>query len=164
MEKDLIYETKVKHVGIFLFKDIYNFVHDFMHDKGYFVKEDSYTEKVKAEGKEIEAKWTCFKKVTDYFAFEIKINLKVSNMIDVEVTKETKKFMANKGELEVKFSGTLVRDYENKFETTPTLKFLRGVYEKYIIRSRVIQMEDKITDDVLDVVNQLKAYLVLEGR
>lgn len=161
-EKELIYETKIKHEGVFNFKDLYNFIYDWFADKGYFIKEEGYIEKIKAEGKDIEVKWKCVKNVTDYFRFEIKIGFRILRLVDVEVAKGTKKVKTNKGEAEIKFSSSLERDYENKFETTPFHKFLRAVYDKYIIKSRIDQMEDALIGDVIEAANQTKAYLALE--
>ncbi|MEM1535244.1 MAG: hypothetical protein QXE64_00190 [Candidatus Pacearchaeota archaeon] len=163
-EKELIYETKVKHDGIFDFKALYAFLYDWFADREYFIKEESYTEKIKAEGKEIEIKWKCLKKITDYFRFEIEIKWRISRLVDIEITKEGKKIKANKGEVEIKFSGTLERDYENKFETSAFTKFLRSVYDRYIIRTRIEQMEGELTKEVIDASNQVKSYLVLEAK
>jgi hypothetical protein len=163
-EKELICETKVKYSGIFNFKDLYNFVYDFLTDKGFFVEEKSYSEKVKPEGKEIEIKWVCLKKITDYFRYEIVINFRITGLLDVEITKEGKKFVSNKGDVEIKFSGSLERDYENKFETSAFLKFMRGVYDKYVIKSRIEKMEDKLAEIIVESSNQVKAYLALEAK
>jgi hypothetical protein len=163
-EKELICETKVKYSGIFSFKDLYNFAYDFLTDKGFFIEEKNYSEKVKPEGKEIEIKWVCLKKITDYFRYEIVINFKITGLLDIEITKEGKKFVSNKGDVEIKFSGSLERDYENKFETSAFLKFMRGVYDKYVIKSRIEKMEDKLTEIVVESANQVKAYLALEAK
>ena len=163
-EKELICETKVKYGGLFNFKDLYNFIFDYLSDKGFFVDEKKYDEKVRAEGREIEVKWECKKKITDYFRYEVVITLKVTGLVDVKVMKNGKKIISNKGDVEVKLSGSLERDYENKFETSAFLKFLRAIYDKYIIRKRIEQMEDKLTEIVVDVANQVKAYLALEAK
>ncbi|MEM1577698.1 MAG: hypothetical protein QXM27_01655 [Candidatus Pacearchaeota archaeon] len=162
-EIDKIYETKVKYGGIFDFKNIYTLIFEWLSDMGYFVVEKEYSEKIKAEGKEIEIKWICTKKVTDYFRFIINVNWRIDNLQEIEITKE-KKIRTNKGNIEIKFSAILERDWQNKYEVSPFHKFLRAVYEKYIIPNRIEQMEGKVTEEVLDIVNNIKAYLILEGK
>ncbi|MEM2768409.1 MAG: hypothetical protein QXL50_00590 [Candidatus Pacearchaeota archaeon] len=162
-EIDKIYETKVKYSGIFDFKNIYTLIFEWLSDMGYFVVEKEYSEKIKAEGKEIEIKWICTKKVTDYFRFIINVNWRIDNLQEIEITKE-KKIRTNKGNIEIKFSAILERDWQNKYEVSPFHKFLRAVYEKYIIPNRIGQMEEKVTEEVLDIVNNIKAYLILEGK
>lgn len=162
-EIDKIYETKVKYGGIFDFKNVYTLIFEWLSDMGYFVVEKEYSEKIKAEGKEIEIKWICTKKVTDYFRFIINVNWRIDNLQEIEITKE-KKIRTNKGNIEIKFSAILERDWQNKYEVSPFHKFLRAVYEKYIIPNRIEQMEEKVTEEVLDIVNNIKAYLILEGK
>jgi len=162
MESDTIYSTKIKYSGLFDFKELYNLLYDFLTDAGFFVIEESYSEKITAEGKEIEIKWGCIKKVTDYFRFRIKIDWRLFRLLDVEIVKEGKKIKMNKGNLEIKFTSILDRDYENKFEISPFHKFLRAVYEKYIIKNRIEQMEGNLVEETLNFVNNTKAYLELE--
>ncbi len=162
MESDIIYETKIKYTGVFNLNDLYNLLYDFLSDGGYFVMEEGYSEKIKAEGKEIEIKWTCLKKVTDYFRFRLKITWRLFRVVDVEIMKNGKKIKMNKGDLEIKFTSVLDRDYEHKFEISPFHKFLRAIYEKYIIKNRIEQMEEKLVEETLNFVNNTKAYLELE--
>lgn len=163
-EQDNIYETRVKYAGIFDFKDVYSLVYEWLKDFGYFVIEEEYSEKIRAEGKEIEIRWQCTRKVTDYFRFIIKIRWSISGLVEVEIPKDGKKIKANKGSLDIKFSAILERDWQHKYEVSPFHKFLRAIYEKYIIPNRIEQMEGKITEEVLDIVNNLKAYLALEAK
>lgn len=141
-------------------------VFEWFDDHGYGVKEKKYVEKVKASGKEIEIKWECKRKVTDYFRFKIKIGYRILGLVEVEVQPQGggEKIKTNKGDVEIKVQAYLDKDYEGKWEATPFYKFLRSVYEKYIIKSRVEEMEDKLTDEALDLVNNIKSFLLLEAR
>ena len=69
----------------------------------------------------------------------------------------------NKGSFEVKFSGTLIKDYEGSWEKAPMMKFLRGVYDRYVIEARVKEREGKIIGDVEEILEQVKAFLTIEG-
>ena len=77
---------------------------------------------------------------------------------------QTAKVKTNKGSVEVKLSGTLVRDYQGKFEKTYLSKFLRSIYEKWVIPSRVEEYEDKLVGDCDEFLTQVKSYLDLEGK
>ena len=74
------------------------------------------------------------------------------------------KVKTNNGSAKVGIKGILVRDYEQKFEGTAFKKFMRGVYEKYIIPSRIKQFEDYIAGKCDEFLGQAKAYLDLEGK
>jgi len=165
-EKETVFSSKMKYVGIFSFKDFYKFCYDWLIDetKLTFVKEEKYSEKITAKGKDIDVEWKGEKKVTDYFKFQIEVKFRVIGLTDVEATQQRIKIKTNQGMVEIKVKGILIRDYEGKFETTAFKKFLRSIYEKWVIPSRVVQFEEKLISDSDEFLSQAKAYLDLEGK
>ena len=98
-----------------------------------------------AEEKEIEKiEWEGDKKITDYFKYIIKVDFNIIGLKNVEVQREGGKIQTNKGSVEINMKGILVSDYEGKYDTSPTLRFFRGVYEKWIIPSTIEQIEEKL--------------------
>jgi hypothetical protein len=164
-EKDTIFSSKIKYSGIFKFSEFYKFSYDWLTEEfGLAVVEEQYIEKIKGTSKDIEFKWTGTKEVTDYFKFEVKVKFKILGMEDVEVVQDKVKTKMNKGGIEVKISSTLLRDYKGKFEASFFQKFVRGIYEKWVIPSRISQYEDKLVGKSDEFLSQLKAYLDLEGK
>jgi len=160
-EKNKIYETKVKHSGIFDFREVYSFLYTVLTDMEYSVEEKTYSEKTKGDQKEIELYWVAKRKVSDYFRFQIKVDWRILRMTNAEVVKDGVKTSVNKGDFECKIYCFLEKDYENRWENSPLMKFLRGIYDKYIIKSTVEGYEAQIEKETLDIVNQLKAFLAL---
>lgn len=164
-EKEKLFSSKIKHGGVFSFRDFYLFCYQWLGDEvGLNIAEKKYTEKIKGDAKEIEVLWECFRKLTDYFKFEMKVKIKVDPLKNVTVNRDGVKINTNEGIVEMEVSGILVRDYQGKFETTPFNKFLRGIYEKWVITARVEEFEDKIIGDCDTFLSQAKAYLALEGK
>ena len=164
-ETDKIYEMKFKFEGFFDFKALYNFVSKWLSTYGYgVIEEKSYTEKIKPEGKELEVIWNARKSVSDYFRFLLKITFRAFGMSSVEVQKGDVKIKLNKGSVEISISGLLEKDYESRWETSPFNKFMRGVYDRYIIKSRIESYEGKIMEEVDELCAQLKSYLEMEGK
>ncbi len=164
-EKDTIFSSKIKYGGIFSFSDFYKFCYDWLSEEtGLGISEDKYAEKLEGDSKNIDVEWSGSRKITDYFKFEAKIKFKTIALTNVELTQDGAKIKTNKGGIEVSIKGVLVRDYEGKFETTAFKKFLRSVYEKWIITSRIEEMEDKIISGCDEFLSQAKAYLDLEGK
>jgi len=163
-EKEKIFSSKVKYGEIFNFAEYYKFCHDWLEDEGFWVVEDKYVEKLKGDAKEIDVEWTCKKKITDYFRFEVKVKFKIINMKKIEINYGGNKINTNKGTVETAVTGNLERDYEGKMETSGFLKFLRGGYEKWIIPARVEEFEDKLNDLCNDFLEQAKSYLDIEGK
>jgi len=164
-EKDTIFSSKISYGGIFSFKDFYQFCYQWLKEEmGLEVSEDKYAEKLIGNAKNIDVDWTGSKEVTDYFKVEVKVSLSVKNLENVEMIREGAKIKTNKGSIKVGIKGILVRDYQGKFDVSPTKQFFRGIYEKWVIGSRIEEMEGKVASGSDEFLNQAKAYLDLEGK
>lgn len=163
-EKDKVFAGKLKQKGIFDFKDLYSFTYDWLAGEDYKVTEKVYSEEITGDSKKIEIEWLCKRKISDYFQFVIKVNWMVLGLKNVEVQREGKKLKMNSGQVEIKMGGVLVKDYEHKWEDQAFWKFLRGIYDRYIIKSRVDDYEDRLKDEVEEFIAQTKAFLVIEGK
>jgi len=164
VEKDRIIEQKVAYDGIFDFKETYSFLYTLLIDGEYIVEEKSYSEKSKPDSKEIEVSWDAKRKVTDYVRYHLKISWRILGLKEIEVMRDGKKIKANSGKLEIKIAGFLETDYENKWEATAFFRFLRGVYDKFIINTTLEKYEDGLFEEVEESVNQMKTFLVLEAK
>jgi hypothetical protein len=162
--KSTVYEEVIKHKGYFNYSELYNFCYRWLKDEQYLVREEKYSEKITSGGKEIEIKWSAFKKVTDYFRNNITIKWHIITMTDAEIEVNGKKEKTNKGDLKLTFTAELERDYEQKWEENPTYKFLRGVYDKYVLKTMIDQYEDRLWDKTESFVENTKAFLMLEGK
>ena len=164
-EKDKIFSSKVKYSGVFSFTDFYRFCYEWIvEEMGMAVVEDKYIEKLNGDSKNIDVEWTGSKKATDYFKFEVKVAFRIIGLKKVEVQRGSAKVKTNEGSVEVKISAILVRDYEGRFEKGAFRKFMRAIYEKWVIPSRVGDYEDKLVGDTDEFLAQVKAYLDLEGK
>lgn len=164
VEKDNVFSSKIKQLGIFHFKEFYRFCFMWLVDKGYWVVEKLYSEKIYPTGKEVEIEWQATKKISDYFRNNLNIKWRILGMTEVEVEKDGKKLKMNKGEPEIRMQATLEKDYENRWEDKPFFKFLRGMYDRYIIRGRIEYYEDKIYEEADEFLAQAKAFLAAEGQ
>jgi hypothetical protein len=139
-------------------------MYDWFINEDYDLMEKKYAEKVSGDAKEIEIIWEGYKKVSDYFRFVIKARWIILGMKDVEVQREGKKIKMNSGTLEVNFQAILEKDYESRWEGKPMFKFMRGVYDRYIVRSRIEAYEDKVVGELLKLIDETKAFLALEAK
>lgn len=163
-EKNNVLESSIKHKGFFNFTELYNFCYNWFKDNKYHLSEDEYTEKLQANGKEIVIKWTAKKKVSDYFREVITAKWHILGLVDAEVEVNGKKEKTNKGEVKIKVSADLEKDYEENWTKTPFYKFLRGTYEKYIMRKTIDLYEDRLEEKAVEFCEDVKAFLNLAGR
>ena len=163
-QKDTVLTEKTKHTGIFNFTELYNYIYDWFSGEGYIIVERKYSEKIIGESKALEVDWICEKRVNDYFKFQIKSLWLINGLKKVEVKKGDEKITMNSGTIEIKWYARLIKDYENRWESHPFWKFLRGIYNRYIMRKRIDYYEDAVEDELSEIVTQTKAFLALEGK
>jgi len=161
VDKSVQFKQKLKQKGMFNFSELYNFCFDWLKDNGYGIKELEYIEKNSATGKEINIKWEAGKKVTDYFKNVISVKWKILGMTDVEAEQNGQKIKTNKGEVGLEIEGVLYKDHEDGWEKQPFWKFMRGVYDKYVIRTTTEHYEDGVKDDAIELTSQIKSFLQL---
>jgi len=162
-EKDKITETKVKYNGLFDFKEVYAFVYRWLTEEDYWIEEKKYIEEISGEAKKVEITWEAHKKVSDYFRYDLKLSWRIIGMTTVEAERNGKKVKINKGGFELKIAAILMKDYQSTWESNPLMKFLRGIYDRFVIEGRIKQYEIKLDGDLNEVSEQLKAFLALEG-
>ena len=164
-EKETIFSSIVKYKGIFSFRDFYKFCYDWVTEEmGIDISENKYEEKISGDSKNIVVEWEGQKKLTDYFRFDIEISFEIESLKNVEVAAGGTKITTNDGSAKIKVKGILVRDYQGKFEMNAFNKFLRSIYEKWVIAARIKEYEDKIAGQCDEFLSQAKAYLDLEGK
>ncbi len=164
-EKDTIFSSSLKYVGIFNFPDFYKFCYDWLVEEfELFLIETKYVEKLKGDSKEIDIEWEGVKEVTDYFKWQVKVVFKILGLKKIEIERNGVKEKTNEGNVKMSIKGILLRDYKGKFEKNAFQKFLRAIYEKWIIPSRIEEYEEKLAGKCDEFLAQAKAYLDLEGK
>lgn len=162
-QKKQVYKQTFKTTGYWKYSEVYDMLYEWFLEHHYKVNEDSYNEKINSNGKEVTATWKASRKITDYFKYLIQADWHILGMKDVEVEVDGKKKKTNQGEVEIVFKAFLIKDYEKRWEDKPFWKFMRSIYEKYVIREAVEENEDEVEDDVREVIGELKAFLQLEA-
>jgi hypothetical protein len=165
-EKDKIFGSSIKLVGFTNWRSFYKFCHDWLMDETGldWLQEEKYEETLNGNQKDIDVKWAGPKKLTDYFRIWMEIKFEIRNLEEVEINKDGEKIRTNKGRFKISVSGYLERDYQGKFERSAFEKFIRGIYERWVIPSRIDQFEGKIFSECDEFLNQAKAFMTMEGQ
>ncbi len=163
-DKDLVIRERLDHNGVFDFAAFYSFAHNWFREEGYIVTEDRYNESVTGNTRNITIEWKATKKITDYFKIEHALKMEIKNLTDVEVEIDGKKKKMNKGNISLDHKGSLIKDAESKWESSALNKFMRDVYNKYVIPGRIDAMESKVSSDTKAFKEEAKAFLELTGR
>ena len=158
ISKSLLKEA-IKKKGFWNYTELYNFTFGWFKDNGYSIKEKEYTEKLTDVGKEIVIKWSAERKWTEYFKSVITVDWHILTMQKAEIEREGQIEKTNKGEVKLTCEGSLEKDYEDKWADKPHNKLLRGIYDKYIMRTTNEQYEDKVKEDFKEFISQTKGFL-----
>ena len=148
----VIPELKIGKEGVFDLKEVYNLVNTFLLQRGHDVteKEHAYDEKGS-----LKIKWEAERKVDDYTKFCIEVTITGSGVKDVEL----KKKKALSGKFSIKLESYLKKDYEDTWEQRPIQKFLRGLYDKFIIGSKFDKYAKELKEETYALYNEVKSYL-----
>ena len=162
-EKLNVVDQKIKKKGYFNFSDLYEFCFSWFKDNGFKVAEEEYSEK-DSGAKEIKISWVASKKVTDYFKWKITFKWHILGMTEATVERGGKKEETNKGEVKLTAKADVITDYENRWEDSPFQKFIRGIYDRYIIKTRSDQQEDALKAKTEKFIADVKAFLELSNQ
>jgi len=167
-QKITAYKGKVKHRGLVDFGSLYNFLYDYYLDEDFDPQENMYYEKNKGDVKEVEIDWEATKNISDYFAMKLTAFWIILGMKDVEVERDGKKVKMQSAVVEISVSGVLIKDPQGIWEKNRFWKFLRKMYDSYIIKKRIEQYEELVIEETVDFLNYTRSILaiepVLEGR
>ncbi len=165
MPSDTVFSSKIKYGGVFNFSEFYLFCYDWLSQEvGLKIAENKYQEKLSGDSKDVEVEWKCNKKFDDYFKFEAGVKIKAKGLKKKEIIVEGKKITTNEGSVEVEIKGDLVRDYDNKFNTTPGKQLFRTLYDDWVIKPKKDEMSGKVVGACDGFLTQAKAFLDLEGK
>jgi len=158
----IVPNIKIKERSVFSLDELYKMLVRWFELHRYDFQEQEYRdENLGEKGKHLEIKWYAEKKIDDYFKFVIKMEFLVLGLIDVEVEKDGVKAKTNKGEIEIRTKAYMVKDYDKKWENSPIMRFLREIYDKKMIKSRIEGYEGELYEETRKLLDEVKVFLNL---
>ncbi|MEK6836025.1 MAG: hypothetical protein AABX55_03325 [Nanoarchaeota archaeon] len=147
-------KTALSYTGILNVKELYSLIKSWLNEKGFYIIEKEHHGSL-GETRNLKTKWQAEMKMEEYTKYVIKLTIKASNL------HETNKASKFSGDFQVEVESYLEKDYEDRFESKPVLKFFRSVYDKFIDKSRFNKYEDELKDLTNMLRNELKAFFNL---
>ncbi|MBI2663693.1 hypothetical protein HYX15_04150 [Candidatus Woesearchaeota archaeon] len=151
---------RIEQKAIFNFADLYKLLKSWFDLHNYDFYEKEYIDSMKEGGEKSDSiKWEAERKVDDYTKFHIEVRLKLNDVEDVQL----KDCIACRGVCSIKFESFLEKDYEDRWEKNFFLKFVRAVYDHYILSTKIEKYSAELRAETYDVFNQAKAFLNLRS-
>ena len=151
----VVRDLEFLYEGVFDFKELLEIIKEFCDKRGYDIDEKLYNNKVKGDFKNTSIKWTADRKIDDYNKCVVKLTINLNDYKEGHV--DGRKVVD--GNLKIIFNGEVERDYDEKWKKSPTKKFLRALYEKYIVESKQDKVNSSLKNLIDDLKNEIRLYL-----
>ncbi|MFA6089644.1 MAG: hypothetical protein WC755_07305 [Candidatus Woesearchaeota archaeon] len=148
--------------GIFSIKDINKAVFDFYTQNGYVYFEKFMTETVTEKGKDFSMKGDFKKKLNYYSEAVISYKLKGKNITDVEVLRDNRKFVYNKGIIRIEIESILKTDLEGRFEVSLFAYLYRAFAERFFFKRDIDVLMEIVTRDYKKGLSIIRGVLNLQ--
>jgi hypothetical protein len=150
----------IHYKGILDFNRLHSDLRKWFSAHKYYFVEKNMTEKGTGYGKEeVEFEWDAKRKVDDYVRFIIEVHFKIHRLVDVLIEENGKKVKRQRGDFFIRFKGSFEKNYNKTFSSHPLSNFTRELYEKYLIKGRLLNYEGKIWAETNDLIDHTKNIL-----
>jgi hypothetical protein len=165
-ENENVPKYEVRYSGLFDFDGLYAAVIDWGKNYGYMWHEIYYKHKVpRPTGAEQQFRWDLTRKVTNYLSHKIVFIVHIWDMLEVEVDVNGIKKPLTSGRIFIKIQGTLITDWQNKFEGSKFKQKLGHFYRHFVYGKEVEAIYgDQLHYRVIDMQTILKKYFDVQTK
>ncbi len=145
-----------KENGYFDLEGLYKAWKEWFDDHKYFLNEKGQSGKdLPSKEREEKIEWVAQRDITDYIRFHIDIEMWVRRMSNVVIKVDGRKQKVQKGDLFIGFKGYIKKDYKGKWKN----EFLRQMYDRFLIKGKLIGYEGKLWAETNDFIGLTKKYV-----
>ena len=147
----------IRYKGVLDLEGLYRVIVQWLKARRYWFHETTYKHKVPGPfGAEEEIRFKAERKCTEYYRHDVMIYFHIYEQQEVEVIKEGKKQKLIKCKLQIVIEGTLVCDYQGRFDKTAFSQKLRQFAHDHLIKH---QVEDVWYDELQYRMIKLQAII-----
>jgi len=156
----------IRYKGVLDLEGLYRVIVQWLKTRRYWFQETTYKHKVPSPfGAEEEIQFKAERKCNEYYLHNITIYFHVYDQQEVEVIKEGKKQKLIKCRVEILLSGTLVCDYQGRFDKTAVLQKLRQFAHDHIIKHQVEDVwYDELYYRIVKLQAMIKDYIDMQSK
>lgn len=166
IKKVVVPDMNINYKDIYHLKNLYKMVRDWVLAEGF--GPDKYMEKLyfqkdtQTGGSEHQIWWTVEKIRNSYIKYRIDIYYHTLTMNKTDVVIKGQKMKVDKGELDLHLKGTMMYDYDNKWEKSKFMGFFHDFFRKRLMKDNFKKLEDEFIFDVYRLHAHVKQYLELK--
>jgi hypothetical protein len=162
VEKQLVVDhLKFSYEGLFNTAELYNLIMSFFYEKGWDWKEKLNQEIITPNGKQMKIILQPWKSSSDFYKIEMKINIVMTDVKEVEVEVDGKNLRLNQGLIRMTFDGAVLSDRHGRWtlKEKPLYWFILILSQKYFFKNHFKKFETWIKSDIDDLLNKIKTFL-----
>jgi hypothetical protein len=158
--KKVVDERILSYSGIFNGKELYQLIREYVADRGYDDHvERAHTEKKVGDSHQVEMDFMPKYKVSDYVELHMNLYITYMNMKKTTVEYKGKKHKLDEGEVRISFTGHILSDYWERWESKSHYFFIRVIMENFIFKFIYDRDVKHIKKDIDDLYNYIRQYL-----
>jgi hypothetical protein len=151
--------VKVSFEGLFDFAHLMRNIKEYFNVRGFGWFESQHNEIVKETGKDIYIMADNRHEISDYAKSRIVIHITVKNLTDVEIEKDGRKMIVNRGKITFEFEAYILTDYMGRFEQKAWLYFYRAMMEKFVGVREMHRYRTVVREDMDGILREIHGYL-----
>lgn len=155
----VVRNLKVSFEGLFDFAELMNHVQSYFKSEGFGWFEAQHNELVKESGKDIFIMADNRREISDYAKSRVVIYITVRELSDVEIEKDGRKIIVNRGKVTFEFEAYIMTDYMGRFEGKPWMYFYRAMMEKFVGVREMHRFRTLVREDIDIIVREVHGYL-----
>jgi hypothetical protein len=155
---------RLKYKGVFDYDKLSTFIINWLQARKYHINEKKHKHKMSCpHGFEVERVIEAWRKVDDYFRYNVFVTFFLWDAFEVDAVKHGKKVKLWNARMELQIGFQVVCDYSGKWETNPFYEKLRNFYDQYIIKKEIIiKHVDPLYYKLLSLHTKVKNQLEME--
>jgi hypothetical protein len=157
----LVDKKKMYYEGIFILRELYSVIDNWLDSHGYEKREIRNSETVKKNGRNVDIIIEPWKKLCDYGKSVIKIKMSFEDIKDAEIERGGNKININQGKVTMIFDAYFETDFEHRWENKPGFFFIRILFDKYIFKPFKTNYNAIVMNDFNAFYNEIQATLNL---
>ncbi len=155
----VVRNLKVSFEGLFDFAELMGHVQAYFKSEGFGWFEAQHNEIVKETGKDIFIMADNRREISDYAKSRIVIYITIRDLTDVEIEKDGRKFIVNRGKVTFEFEAYILTDYMGRFEGKPWMYFYRSMMEKFVGVREIHRYRTLVREDIDIILREVHGYL-----
>lgn len=153
----------IDYTGLISIGGIYKVIMKELDDLGFDPYEESHSEEVHEDGKQILVTVKGDKKLSDYAMIVWECAVIISQAQEVTVEKGHQKVRMHKGSVSISSTIIISTDYDKSFEQNAWLFFLRVLIDKFVFKSYISKAIGRSKKDYGHFESKVKSFLNLEN-